>query len=166
MAMNFERIAHVCALAALVLVPCAEAQDARKAADNPKAVVPTPRRKDALEKASALLVLAPANSDALTAEMVDPFYPTHRRQKEKESAPVEIAPEVLLSRAAESIRPQGTLLIGAERYLLLENNRRYKAGESIPVTVDGLGVQVTVVSIERNSYTLRLNDRELRREFK
>lgn len=151
---------------ALVLIPVAGAQEARKAADNPKAVRPTVRRQDSLQKAAALLAITPANSEALTADMVDPFYPSLRRQKEKSAPTAEIAPEALLARAADGIRPQGTLLIGAERYLLLDNNRRYKAGESIPVTVDGLGVQVTVVSIERNSYTLRLNDRELRREFK
>ena len=162
MAMNTARLIL---LFTLVLLPSAEAQEARKAADNPKAVLPIARRQDALKRAGSLLAVSPADSEAFVSGMVDPFYPTLRREKEKSPA-VEIAPEELLVRAAEGIRPQGTLLIGAERYLLLDNNRRYKAGESIPVTVDGLGVQVTVVSIERNSYTLRLNDRELRREFK
>ena len=57
------------------------------------------------------------------------------------------------------------MLIGEEPYLLLDG-RRFKAGDTIPVTIDGVGLQVTVTSIQRNSYTLRLNDKELRRDFK
>ena len=57
------------------------------------------------------------------------------------------------------------MLIGSEPYLLI-GGRRYKVGDQIAVTFEGLVYQVSISSIERNQYTLRLNDHELRREFK
>jgi hypothetical protein len=57
------------------------------------------------------------------------------------------------------------MLIGSEPYLLLDG-RRYKSGDAISVNVNGLDIQVTVTSIQRNSYTLRHNDKERVCEFK
>jgi Ni/Co efflux regulator RcnB len=169
MAMNLRFIIAVVS-ASVVAASFASGQEARKAGDNPRAVLPHSRRVDALAKADELLAIHPADSEALVATLGDPFYPGAKRPKDKKSGagaeqPVELPTEQLLARAAESIRPQGTMLIGSEPYLLLDG-RRYKSGDSISVNIDGLGVQVTVSSIQRNSYTLRLNDQELRREFK
>jgi len=151
----------------VLLAPLAGAQETRKAGDNPKAVLPSIRRVDVIKKADELLALQPADSAALTAELGDPFYPTVKRLRDKKpgAEPVSIDPKYLLARAAESIKPQGTMLIGDEPYLLLDG-KRYKSGDAIPVTIDGAGYQITVTSIQRNSYTLRLNDQELRRDFK
>jgi len=163
--MILRRIALICSV---LIVPVAGAQDGVKAGDNPKAVLPTLRRADAIKKAGEFLEIKPAGSEALVAELMDPFNPQVKRSRDKkpEAAPVvQVDPETLLARAADSIRPQGTMLIGEEPYLLLDG-RRFKAGDTIPVTIDGVGLQVTVTSIQRNSYTLRLNDKELRRDFK
>jgi len=164
--MILRRIALLCTI---LIAPAAVAQETRRAGDNPKAVLPSFRRADSIKKAGEFLEIKPADSEALVAEIVDPFNPQIKRSKEKKPGAVEpvvaVDPEVLLSRAADSIRPQGTMLIGDEPYLLLDG-KRYKAGDIIPVTVDGVGVQVTVTSIQRNSYTLRLDDKELRRDFK
>lgn len=153
----------------VALASVADAQEVRKAGDNPKAVLPSMRRLDAIKKADEFLAIRPANSEELTADLTDPFYPEVKRVRDKKPGTVEpavvVSPELLLARAAESIKPQGTMLIGSEPYLLLDG-KRYKAGDLIPVTIDGVGVQVTITSIQRNSYTLRLNDQELRREFK
>lgn len=158
------------AILVLVLgtVVAAEADVAPRAGENAKAVLPSLRRLDALKKADELLTAVPANSEQLTAELADPFYPGLKRAKDKkpeDTAPAVIDPQLLLKRAAQAIMPQGTMLIGTEPYLLLDG-KRYKAGDKISVTVDGVGVQVTVSSIQRNSYTLRLDDHELRRDFK
>lgn len=154
----------LCALSA------AQAQDSRKAADNPRAVLPHTRRAEALTKADELLAIQPSGSEALVADLPDPFYPGLARPKDKKPGAGEVKPEIpadqLLARAAELIKPQGTFVIGSEAFLQLVDGKRYKAGDVISVNVDGLGVQVTVSSIQRNSYTLRLNDQELRRDFK
>lgn len=156
-------------VALLALVSTAGAQESRKAGDNPRAVLPHARRVDAIKRAGELLAVRPADSQALVADLNDPFYPGSRQAKDLKVAPKEPAetysPAQLLARAAESIQPTGTMLIGTEPYLLL-GGRRYKSGDTISVNVDGLGVQVIVSSIQRNSYTLRLNDQELRRDFK
>jgi hypothetical protein len=164
------RLITALVFASIVASSFAHGQEARKAGDNPKAVLPHSRRVEALKKADELLAIRPAGSEELVATLADPFYPGTKRPKDKKAGsgsdqPVELPTEQLLARAADSIRPQGTMLIGSEPYLLLDG-RRYKSGDSISVNVDGLGVQVTVSSIQRNSYTLRLNDKELRREFK
>ena len=163
--MSARIIATILLLGSAVL---AQADVAPKAGENAKAVLPTLRRLDALKKADELLAAVPANSEGLTSELLDPFYPGLKRARDKKVEPTEpavIDPQVLLKRAADTIMPQGTMLIGTEPYLLLDG-KRYKAGDIISVTVDGVGVQVTVSSIQRNSYTLRLNDQELRRDFK
>lgn len=151
----------------VLLASALVADEVRKAGDNPKAVLPALRRVDALKRADELLAMRPAESEALTENLNDPFYPLVKRAKKTaaaEPAPV-VDADYLLNRAAETIKPQGTMLIGTEPFLLLDG-KRYKAGDTIPVTVDGVGVQITVSSIQRNSYTLRLKDQELRREFK
>ena len=158
------------ALIFAVLAPIAQAQDVRKAGDNPKAVLPIGRRLDALKKAEALLANRPADSDTLVAELGDPFYPDAKRIRDRKAGEAREPaitqwPAQLLAQAAAGIQPTGTMLIGTEPYLLL-GGRRYKSGDVISVNVDGQGVQITISSIQRNSYTLRLEDQELRREFK
>lgn len=142
-------------------------QDARRAGENPKAVLPTLRRADALKSADALLAVSSAERPVVDPELPDPFYPTVKRTRKADAEPAApaLSTDYLIARAAESIKPQGTMLIGTEPYLLLDG-KRFKAGDTIPVTVDGVGIQITVTSIQRNSYTLRLEDKELRREFK
>jgi len=150
-----------------LLVTGLSAEEVRKAGDNPKAVLPPVRRVEALKRATELLANRPIDSEALTAELPDPFYPEVKRVRDKKlGAPTAVgSADQLLRRAAEQINPAGTMLIGTEPYLLL-NGRRFKAGDIIPVNIDGVGVQITILSIQRNSYTLRLEDQELRREFK
>ncbi|MBE2214548.1 MAG: hypothetical protein IAE82_11810 [Opitutaceae bacterium] len=166
--MNLWRSTSILVIS-LLISAVVHGQESRKAGDNPRAVLPHARRADVLKKADELLEIRPAGSEELVTALPDPFYPGSKRPKDKKPGETDAKPEIpadqLLARAAESIRPTGTMLIGTEPYLLLDG-KRYKSGDIISVTVDGLGVQVTVSSIQRNSYTLRLNDQELRRDFK
>lgn len=155
----------------LVASAMAHAEEARKAGDNPKAVLPHSRRMEALKKADELLAIHPAGSEELVAELADPFYPGTKRSKDKkpgagDETKVLLSDAQQLARAAELIRPQGTVVMGSSAYLQMVDGKFCKVGDPISVNIDGLDVQVTVSSIERNSYTLRLNDQELRREFK
>ena len=159
---------HRIVLAALcVMAVAVSAQEGRKAGENPKAVLPERRRAIVLTDAEEFLTIRPASVAAEAEDLLDPFYPTVKRVRKTETVePVRnLDTNYLLTRAAESIKPQGTMLIGSEPYLLLDG-KRFKAGDIIPVNVDGVGVQITVTSIQRNSYTLRLEDQELRRDFK
>jgi hypothetical protein len=136
-----------------------------------KAVMPAPKRLEALKSAAEILAPAKTTWRTVVTDLPDPFYRSNfTRSREKTPQPGEpgsAQPMDLdaLERVATQIQPTGTMLIGNEPYLLI-GGRRYKVGDQIAVTYEGLVYQVSISSIERNQYTLRLNDHELRREFK
>ena len=136
------------------------------------AVMPAQKRLEALKGADE--ILAPANTTwrTVVADLPDPFYRSNftRTPREKpvttaEAGAVQQIDLETLERVATQIQPMGTMLVGDVPHLLI-GGRRYKVGDQIAVTFEGLVYQVSISSIERNQYTLRLNDHELRREFK
>lgn len=137
------------------------------------AVMPAQRRLDALKSAGELLAPRKSNWEAIAADLPDPFFrknfvPVAREEPQPGERPgrkSEQSDSELLKAIAPDIAPTGTMLIGAEPYLLV-SGRRFRVGDQISVTFDGMVYQVAISSIERNSYTLQLNQTELRREFK
>lgn len=147
------------------------ANAAPKPVENPKAVFPVPRRLDALKSATQLLAPHTAVWSKNAPALPDPFFRSNTADAKAGSTDAVAAQpstrsdlDVLRS-VAPQIRPTGTMLIGDEPYLLI-GGRRLKVGDQITVTFDGGVYQVGLSSIERNSYTLRLNDQELQCEFK
>lgn len=150
------------------------AQAGRRPVENSKAVFPVPRRLESLKAATNLLAPRVAVWSKNAPEVPDPFYRSQVADTPTESAAVgeesharhaEISDLDVLKNVAPEIKPTGTMLIGSEPYLLI-GGRRLKVGDQITVTFGGVVYQVSLSSIERNSYTLRLNDQELQREFK
>lgn len=156
-------------LAGLVLVTAHSAvgQDA-----SGRALMSVKRRMDALAMADRVLAQRTPNFTQLVADLSDPFFRVNFAGQDEVAAPEEAPGRRfehsdldVLKGIAPGIVPTGTLLVGNEPYLLV-GEKRLKVGDQISVTFDGLVYQVAVSSIERNSYTLRLNQHELRREFK
>jgi hypothetical protein len=143
------------------------------AAEQGTGVMPAHRRLEALKTAGELLAPRKAGWRTVVADMPDPFFRSNFATMAEEEAATEepvrarlehSAADVLAA-IAPGISPTGTMLIGAEPYLLMDG-RRFRVGDQISVTFEGLVHQVVLSSIERNSYTLRLKESELTREFK
>jgi hypothetical protein len=147
------------------------AQRAPKPVENAKAVLPVPRRLEALKAATKLLAPRVAAWSKNAPRLNDPFFrssapaSTSTATVTASEQPAEKSDLEVLRSVAPEIKPTGTMLIGDEPYLLI-GGRRLKVGDQITVTFEGVVYQVGLSSIERNSYTLRLNDQELQREFK
>jgi hypothetical protein len=142
---------------------------APSAAISTKAVMPVARRLQALKTAERVLQEHETTWSNVSVSLPDPFYRSNfvASPVATEPAPVQDtrSGSDVLESIAQHIHPTGTMLIGSEPYLLVDG-KRFKDGDSLTLTVDGLIYTVTITKIERNSYTLRLNDDELRREFK
>jgi hypothetical protein len=71
----------------------------------------------------------------------------------------------ILRALAPQIEPSGYFVVGGEPVLLV-NGQRVRTGDAVTLNFEGLVYQVAISSIESNSFTLRLNQQELRRELK
>jgi hypothetical protein len=139
---------------------------------NEKAVIPSKRRLQSLEEAHRILARQESTWKETVKSLPDPFF-RDNFVPEETANPVEATSETssdksdleVLRGISEQLQPTGTLEVGDSRYLLLDG-KRLKVGDEIPLVFEGLIYRVTISSVQRNSYTLRLNDEELRREFK
>jgi len=135
-------------------------------------VVSPHRRAAILKAADEVLADRQARWQSLVKDLPDPFY--RPDVPVQEVAPAR-KPETMLSsrrsdrevleKVAPMIQPTGTMLIGGEHFLLL-GGKRFRSGDQISVTFEGAVYRITITSIERNSYTLRLNNHEMQRYFK
>ncbi|MGH8021357.1 MAG: hypothetical protein ACREIA_24375 [Opitutaceae bacterium] len=136
------------------------------------AVLPVGRRLEALKVAERTVEQEKTSWQAMIEGVTDPFFrsttteqASRPAEEPRTPAKPERSAEEVLAAVAPQITPTGTMLIGSEHYLLIAG-RRYKVGDQISVTFEELVYEVRIASIERNSYTLQLNDNELRRDFK
>ena len=160
-------------VSAIVLAACVHGLAGADSAApfNAKAVIPSKRRLQSLEDVQRVLARQETAWKQTVKSLPDPFFRDHFVPEEV--APVEATSGTssdktdreILRGISEQIQPTGTLEVGAGRYLLLDG-KRLKVGDEIPLVFEGLIYRVTISSVKRNSYTLRLNDEELRREFK
>ncbi|HEX9781150.1 MAG TPA: hypothetical protein VGA56_00260 [Opitutaceae bacterium] len=135
-------------------------------------VLPAVKRMEALKAAERTFKQAEFASKAPAADLPDPFFRVMEPEPIAVPAHVLAEPvrpaksgEQILEGVAPRISPTGTMLLGTEQYLLI-GGRRYRVGDQISVTFEEMVYAVEIASIERNSYTLRLNETELRRDFK
>ena len=142
--------------------------DAAKTGGNSKAVLPPAKRLEALKLASRVLASRTPTWKVTTADLVDPFF-RQNFVREEEKAP-ETDPNAgksersdleVLEGVAAQIRPDGIILDN-----LLLGGKRYKTGAQLPVTLDGIVYTISISAIEGKSYTLRLNETELRQQLK
>lgn len=139
---------------------------------NATAVIPSKRRLQSLEGASQVLAIQETTWKETVKSLPDPFF-RDNFVPEETAIPVEATGEKtsdksdleILRGISMQLQPTGTLEVGDGRYLLLDG-KRLKVGDEIPLVFEGLIYRITISSVQRNSYTLRLNNEELRREFK
>jgi hypothetical protein len=158
----------------VILLSCATAclASASDAGKNSRAVLAPAKRLEALKLAGQVLAPRTTTWKTTTAGLSDPFFRQNAREEEKvaETDPNAGQPqrsdlEVLEAAANTQINPTGTMMVDGENYLLL-GGKRYKAGAKLPVTLDGVVYTITITAIEGKSFTLRLNEHELRRQLK
>lgn len=139
---------------------------------NPKAVIPLKRRLQSLEEANQILAREETTWKQSVKSLPDPFFRTNQAPEEA-AVPADATGETtsdksdieILRGISAQVQPTGTLEVGDGRYLLLDG-KRLKVGDELSLVFEGLIYRVTISSVQRNSYTLRLNNEELRREFK
>lgn len=71
----------------------------------------------------------------------------------------------LLSSIAAAIKPSGYVVLGGEPTLIF-GQKRVKAGNTLTITFEGVEYILQITSINRTSFTLRLNREEFTRPIK
>ncbi len=158
------------ALALALVASALSAEEAPKLGG--ASVMPGQLRLESLRSAEQLIAERATTWRESTPGLVDPFFrvvsTSGLRPGVAETAgkPAKVrSSDDALALAATKIAPTGTMLVGDEPFLLI-SGKRYRVSDEIPVTIEGSIYAVRIASIERNTYTLRLDDKELRREFK
>jgi hypothetical protein len=159
------------------LVLCAAASaavaaDGAKSAPTSRAVLAPVKRVDALKLTERVLVSRAPTWKTTNGELQDPFFRVNFAPQEEKPVEPEPAPpsarsdiEVLQVAADTHINPTGIMMVDGEYYMLL-NGKRHKTGAQLPITMDGIVYTITISAIEGKSYSLRLNEHELRRQLK
>jgi hypothetical protein len=134
-----------------------------------RAVMPTARRTESLNLAAEVLRAKQPGWQAKIAGLPDPFFRKNFVPEETTPEPEVAQPQLseadVLEAIAATLNPTGTMMVDGENYLLL-GGKRHRVGARLSVPVDGIVHQVTISAIDGKSYTLRLNDQELRRQLK
>lgn len=138
-------------------------------------VVPPARRAAALESAQQLLA---ARDTGLPAKLPDPFHPESFGASADASpgadgdtvadAPVRRGPRTdreLIAAIAAAIKPTGNFVVGGQPILFF-GQKRVKAGDPLTINFEGADYTLTITSIDRTSFTLRLNREEYTRPIK
>ena len=129
--------------------------------------------------AAAKLAAAPS-IEALPAQINHPFNPAAFGQPDAEELAAIAAAQAaeaaalnkakpaneadLLERIAERVVPSGTLTLNGEP-LLIFAQKRLRVGDRITVTYEGKDYNLELISIQRFTFTLRLNRAEITRRI-
>lgn len=135
-----------------------------------RAVIPPVRRQEALQMAADVLAPREPTWKTIVADLPDPFFRSNFVQEEQK--PADLKPAVaqrsetdVLEAAAATLNPTGIMMVDGENYLLL-GGKRHKVGSQITVTIDGILYKIVISGIEGKTYSLQLNEHELRRQLK
>jgi hypothetical protein len=139
------------------------------------------KRQQALDRGKALVAV-----HEVVPVAVDPFYspafaeaaaamgrvaggpvtpPANDGTSEAPRAPGPRSDRELLQAIAKTLTPSGSFVIGGEP-LLSFGQKRVKAGGVLTITFEGSQYTLEVVSIDRTTFTLRLNREEFTRTIK
>jgi hypothetical protein len=129
---------------------------------------------------SAARLAAPPVIEALPAQINHPFNPAAFGQPDAEELAAIAAAQAaeaaaqnkskpateaaLLERIAERVIPSGTLTLNGEP-LLIFAQKRLRVGDRITVTYEGKDYNLEIISIQRFTFTLRLNRAEITRRI-
>lgn len=71
----------------------------------------------------------------------------------------------ILAYIADKVSPSGTFVINGEPILII-SKKKYKVGDQITIGFDGRDFDLEITSIQRTTYSLRLNRAEITRPIK
>lgn len=131
-------------------------------------VRPVDERKEIIDTAKELLDRKVRPVERATVEKIgNPFVMVvvEEAVEEEINEEIPLSNSELVEILADFLKPNGIMALGGDYYLIFEE-RKVKTGHSIPVNYDGKKYKLTIDSIERNAYTIRLADAVLRIKLK
>ena len=128
------------------------------------------KRHESLEKAKSLLTAketAAVSADPFHSEAFTIAVTGARPQTEKPAEPTAgpRSERDLLQAIAASLKPTGNFVIGGQPTIVF-GQKKVKSGSSLTITFEGTEYTLEVVSVDRTSFTLRLNREEFTRPIK
>ncbi|MFA5264782.1 MAG: hypothetical protein WC378_13245 [Opitutaceae bacterium] len=137
-------------------------------------ILPGAQRQPAVALAQKLAQV-PALSP-LSHDLKSPFNPPGFEQEDEDEAKAKVAAAAaepvkpkgdrdILEIIASKVNPSGTFIMGGEPMLLI-SKKKFKIGDSLTIAFDGRDYEIEITSIERTSFSLRLNRAEISRPIK
>jgi hypothetical protein len=130
------------------------------------------KRTASLDLARSLLTTKSFNDSAEEINRKNPFNPQRAVVQHIDDVPtptaetpVTIADRDRLVGMAEGVTPTGTMQLGDTAYLLF-GQKKFKEGDSMPISFQGATYEVQISAIERTNFTLRYNNEEIIRPIK
>lgn len=134
------------------------------------AQVSTPEsREEILQDAERFTAVDPVAASGAFSEALNPFYPESHYPTPPPEADVS-APTLAqaergsqlpdLRQLAEQVRPTGVMQFGPQTMLLF-GERRLGEGDVVPVQHMGTNYSVEIISVSKNSFTMRFNEEVL-----
>jgi hypothetical protein len=132
--------------------------------------IATPQKRMAsLELAKTLLVTKSTIDTADQLNSKNPFNPKPPETDVSSSSPtatvVVVADRDRLAALAPLVTPSGSFQIGGKAILLF-GQKKFKVGDTIPIVFQGVTYELLISSIDRITFTLRLNNEEITRPIK
>ena len=134
----------------------------------------TPQKRMAtLDVARTLLTSKPVDGIVEEAIAKNPFNPVQLApvntgpviEQVAVSQPTAMADREKLERISTQIKPSGMAKIG-DTAILLFSQKKFKVGDTLPIVFEGVTYDIQITSIDRTSFTLRLNNEEITRPIK
>ena len=133
-------------------------------------IVSPQKRAVSLDLAKSLLTTQPLGMTDDELERKNPFNPVAVASAQSavvaaESAAPVVADRDRLSQLASQLIPTGSVQLGGTAYLLF-GQKKFKVGDSLPISFQGSIYELVITAIERTSFSLRLNNEEITRPIK
>jgi hypothetical protein len=135
-------------------------------------VPPSTVREKALELGERLVKPGLEAGQVVFQDLKNPFspegfdgLPVGPGAPEKPGQVKEISPRERLEAIAASLAPSGIVNMGGRMVLLL-GGKRYSVGDRIPVTHDGGTVEIELVTLDRTTFSVRLNAEQITRALR
>jgi hypothetical protein len=166
-----SRLALLPALLALAAAPAAVAAPLKPHVHHEDSdIAPSEARQTVLDLAAGLS--HPSEPPPISAGLKTPFdfdkpapddpVPAPNGGAPIPSAPAQKTPRDILEAVASLIKPKGTFTLGGQTYLTF-GQRKLKVGDKFTITFEGNDYELTLVAIERISFTLRYQSEETTR---
>jgi hypothetical protein len=122
---------------------------------------------------SAEKFLNPGNPELLKRfeEVWNPFEPYVEPTIEPDPEPVtatqpkQINEKLILMQVVRLLKPKGSLILGENRILILEDRKKLREGDIIPAKIGGVTYKVQITEITGRNFSLSLNQTKLTSGF-